>query len=184
MKDKRLAKRKSDTHLDRIYKFYFEEKSRVELSPHEITLKTRWSNIWKLITGKILSERNAVKMQMKEYGVSEKTAYADLSNAKSLFGDPKEGEKEIKIAIATEWIVKLLRKAEKAADFKAAEKLILRYTKLHRLDEDNNPLMELLKKQRPAQIIFNADPATLEKQAAELMADIEDVDYEDMSDED
>ena len=80
-------------------------------------------------------------------------------------------------------IESLIKKAVAHKDFRAAEKLILRYDKLNGLSmEKEDPIAEFMKRQKPAMIVFNTDPETLKKQAEELMRDVEDVDYEEVDD--
>lgn len=183
----RLAKRTADSRFDRIYKYIYVRNKRVELTEKELELKERWDHIWDLLCGKILTDRKAVLAHHEKYPhLDERTCYVDLRNAKKLFGDGKNGTKEQKRAMVNEWLTNLIEKADKAGDYKAAEKLVLRYTRINGLDATENGLAEFIQKQKPVAVIINADPATLEKAAADLMKGVpgvEDIPYEEVEDE-
>jgi hypothetical protein len=166
----RLANRKTDTPFDRIWKHIFTPKKRVELKAKDLALKERWEYMWKLICGDVLTDRQAILAHLQRYpDIDESTAYRDLADAKKLFGDARNGTKAQRRAIANEWITELLNKAKEKEDFTAAEKLVQRYIQLHGLDsEDSDALAKLLKKQRPAMIVFTTDPKELERQKKEL----------------
>jgi hypothetical protein len=183
----RRARYKTDKPFDRIYKYIFSPKTEIhKLSAKEMEMKERWEHIWHLLCSDILTDRKAVKMQQEKYqDISERQAYEDLQNAKKLFGDGRNGTKAQKKAMANEWIIQMLKKAYDTEDYKAAEKLLLRFTRINGLDDtDGDALAKLLKKQRPAAIIFSSDPKELEKQKRELEKEITlDVDHEDVEDE-
>lgn len=181
----RLAKRTDDSTFDRIYKYFFTPKKRVELTPKENEQKERWEHIWHLLCGEMLTDRQAVLMHKEKYNhLDERTCYKDLFNSRKLFGNARNGTKEQKRAMLNEWLTRMIQKADAAGDFKAAEKLILRYSRVNGLDATENPMD--WKDRNPVPVIITADAAVLEQLAKDLMKDvpdIKDVSYEDVTDE-
>lgn len=168
----RQAKRTDDSHFDRIWKYYYNEKTTIQLSEHEEELKKRWEHIWMLL-GNILTTARIIRLQKKKFKINESTAYRDLHNAKSLFGNPDGAVDKAKRAIVSEWLLKAMQKAYKAQEWKSFEKLILRYSRINGLDmQENEGLAEMLKKIRPHTIIISGDPSALKEEADALMENI------------
>lgn len=187
LKDKsklpREARKTADTVFDRIWKYYYSDK-RVELNKKEEEMRLRWENVWRLL-GDILITTDIVKTHRDTFPVSEQTAYLDLRNAKLLFGDSNDQMKKAKRAIMSEWLIRAMNKADKNEDYKAFEKLALRYSRINGLDVgEGDNTAEFLKKIKPHVIIISGDTKSLKEEADGLMKDVpEDTDYEVLEDE-
>lgn len=171
-KTTRRAIMKDDTRLDRFYKHYFTNDV-IVLTEEDQRIMERWEFAWKKI-GNINTKAQVVRSLMKVYKVDRKTAYRYINSAMMLFGDPQDQLREAKRAISSEWNIKLLKKAIKAEDYKAAEKLLLRFNRLHGLDKDSeNGMATIMKNLKPHTIIIQGDPKSLEAEANKLMEDVE-----------
>lgn len=178
----RSANRTEDTTFDRIWKYYFDEKNWIQLKRSEEVIRQRWELAWQMLCGEMLSNRLVAIRISKKFGISVRQGYEDVKNAITLFGsDPRKATKEAKREIVSEWIRKAIKKADAAGDLESLSRLFIRYNKLHGLeDHSDQGIAELLQKLKPHIIEFNADPETLEKQAQEL---IQDVEFEDVTNE-
>lgn len=192
----REARRIKDSSFDRIWKYYYEPKKEIALNEHEEEVRKRLSNMWSLLTGKVLNDRKAVHAHTQWckdnfMQITERTAYDDLRRAKFLFGDPRQSaavfEKSRISAILLELIEKAKEIGEKCADagdyemasknFDTAARLIRRYNAVNGIEEDIKTQLP-----RPAIIIqFNSNEETLKQQAAELMKGV-DTEYQDVDD--
>jgi len=175
-------RRTDDTTFDKIFKFYNDTKVQTKLSEAEETIRQRWELAW-LKRSKLMPKRMIVKRLCKKFGISERTAYDDIKSTELLFGDPEEQNKEAKRTIMSNLIEKAMRKALKYDDFKAFEKLTLRYAQYNDLNKSDDLFAKYIKGKKPVAIVFSTDPETLKNQANELMADVEDVDFEDVTHE-
>lgn len=174
------GKRVTDTTFDLIYKHYFGEVD-IDLSEKEEEIRNRWRTAWDLLSS-MKSKHSAVKVLVKDFGITERTAYNDIKNAERLFQDPFLGNKELHRAKVNRWIDKLVEKLWSKEDYETIDKLIGRYIKNNNTDVDSNSVGELIKKMKPIKIEFTADPEVLKKQAEKLMQDVaEDIDYTDIS---
>ena len=151
------------------------------LSEKEEAIRQRWEMAWMMDTT-LLNRYKIAKRLAKKYGITTQTGFSDIRKARLLFSDPTQQNKDAQRAIMNHLLENMIRKTIAREDLKTAEKLILRYDKLNGLSvEKENPLGEFIKTQKPAMIVFNADPETLRKQAEELMKDVEDVDHEEIN---
>ncbi len=168
--------RVTDNTFDRIYKFYF-GKNGCKLTTKQEEIRDRWEKAYAMLCD-FKTARQTARLLSKVCDIDQRTAYHDINNAMRLFGDPKIGLKAAKRAIVNEWIIKALEKTQAEGDWKAHEKLILRYTRINGLDADqDNPIADLLTKLKPTKIVFTTDPNVLQQDADRLMEDVEDVDY-------
>jgi len=183
----REAKKKLDTSFDRIWKFYFKNNVRIELTKKEEQLRERWEHVWSLL-GKILTTRQVIKKHSFKYSIDLSTAYEDMHNAKKLFGDSQDQMKKAQRAIVSVWLEKAIKKAYKADEWKSMEKLILRYTRINGLDlNEGDGIADLIKKMKPHTIIITGDPRSLKQEADELMEGVEqdqDIGFEFMDQDD
>lgn len=179
----RSATRTDDTVFDRIWKYYFDQKNWIQLRRPEEIIRQRWELAWQMLCGEMLSNRLVAIRLTKKFGISIRQGYEDVKNAIALFGsDPRKATKEAKREIASEWIRRAIKKADEAGDLENLYRLFTRYNKLHALeDHSDNGISELITKLQPHVIEFNSDPETLEKQAADLMHDVEDTTFEDVT---
>jgi hypothetical protein len=173
----RSANRIDDTTIDRIWKFYFESDTSIELTKKEEEIRTRLDYTWKLL-GDILTDRQVLLKLMKQFDISERQGHTDIYQAKLLFGNPRKGVKEAQKVILSDILIKAMKKAYKSEDWKGLEKLALRYTRINGLDEktDNN-IADLIRQLVPTKIVISADPEVLKQEAAEL---VKDIDYEEI----
>lgn len=175
-------RRKNDTTFDKIFKFYNDTLAQTKLSAAEETIRRRWELAW-LKRSKLIPNRMIVKRLQKRFGISERTAYDDIKFAEILFGDPGEQNKEAKRTIVSNLIEKAMRKALKFDDLKAFEKLTLRYAQYNDLNKPDDIFAKYVKGKKPVAIVFSTDPEALKKQADELMQGVEDIEFEDMTNE-
>ncbi len=167
------ARYKTDTHFDRIYNYFF-TKDEIELSEIELKIAERWEYVWKLL-GNYHTKPAIVNRIRKKFDIARSTAWEDIKMAQLLFSDPTEQLDEAKRAISAEWILKALKGAMKEKHYLSAERLIALYNKLYGLDKNSEAnLGEIIKKLKPHTIIITGDPKSLEQEANDLMADIED----------
>ncbi len=179
----RAARRTTDTTFDRIWKFYFLSEVEVELSEKEEEIRQRWEFAWNQLSRFTIRHR-VVKKLMEEFEVKRSTAFEDIRNCEFLFGDPTQQNKAAKKAIVSNALERAMKKCIKTDNWKAFEKLLLRYRQFNDLDkEEDDKLIEYLKKKKPAIIVFVTDADALKKQADELMQDVEDIDHEDVTEE-
>ena len=173
----RSANRTDDSTIDRIWKFYFETDTSIELTKKEEEIRDRLEYAWKLL-GDVLTDRQVLLKLMKKFDISERQGHTDIHNAKLLFGNPRKGIKEAQKVILSDLLIKSMKKAYKSEDWKGLEKLALRYTRINGLDEktDNN-LADLIRQLVPTKIVISADPEVLKQEAAEL---VKDIDYEEI----
>jgi len=171
----RAARRASDSTFDRIFKYYYDIKVTQELHPREEEIRQRWELAW-LHLGTLTPKKIIAKKIALKYGVHFTTAYHDIKFAERLFGDPGQQNKAAKKRIISNLVEKAIRKAYKAEDWKAFEKLLLRYDQYNDLNRDENPLADFIRNRKPVQITFSADPEVLKKQSDELMLSSQGVD--------
>jgi len=174
----REARKSTDKVFDAIYKFYFNKKTTYELTPEEEAIRVRWDFAWKALN-QMLTRRQVVSALMQTYNVTHVQAYNDVNKCMMLFGDPRNANKDAKRAIAEDWIVKGIKKAWDDKDLDAYERLLARYSKLNRLEEDNDETLgEMLKKLKPQQIIIVANQKDLEAEANRLQEELtQDVEF-------
>ncbi len=176
----RTAKRRGDSTMDRIWKYYYVKEKNIKLSAKEEQIRQRWELAW-LMDSTLLTGKKIVLRLVRKFGITERQGYFDIKNARLLFSDPSQQNKEARRLIMSNLLEGMIRKAVAQDNFKAAERLMLRYEKINGLDkDDNNEFAEMLRKQKPAQIIFSIDPEVLKKNAAKLIEDVEDVEFEEM----
>jgi len=185
----RSAKRKSDTSFDRIWKYFYDQKTRISLSAKELELKEKYELAWKMLCSMYTRKQVAIALvERYDHKITERTAYNYIDASMSLFGDPQNSNKEAQRQIVSEWLIRAIRKAWEDKNFKAYEKLILRYTRLNGLEGSNDAdIAKLLKNRKPAVFIFTTDESTLKEQADKLMEDVEtptiDTKYEDITED-
>jgi len=176
----RAARRANDSIFDRIFKYYYDTKVTQDLSEQEEEIRQRWEMAW-MHLGTLTSRKIIVNKIAKKFDVHFTTAYHDIKWAERLFGDPRQQNKAAKKAIISNLLEKAIRKAYKSENWKSFEKLLLRYDQYNGLNKEDNHLEDIIKNLKPFTITFSADPETLKKQADALIADVEDIDYEDIS---
>ncbi|HEY3403905.1 MAG TPA: hypothetical protein VGK59_10990 [Ohtaekwangia sp.] len=175
----RSANKTADSKVDRIYKYYHDRKTRIELTEYEEKIRERVEKCWFLLCASNTRKQTADKI-CKIFSVSQATAYDDIANAMLLFGSPGEGMKDAKRAILESMALKGAKKAWRIGDLFMYEKFLDKYAKANQLDtpeaEDMSKLKKLLK---PTQVVIVSDPAVLEKKIAEIQEKVaQDIDHE------
>lgn len=178
------ARRTKDSTFDRIFKFYYSKK-KIILRDKEEQIRERWYYAWQLLCNTYT--RNQVAQGIaRKYEITERQGFIDVDNAMRLFSDPRNTDKMAKRAIAEEWITKGIKKAWDTGDLLSYERLIRRFNRVNGLENEENPMSEWIKKQKPVAVVITADPKELEKMAADLMRgvpDVKDIPYEEVEDE-
>jgi hypothetical protein len=179
----REAKRIKDSSFARLWKYLYEPDKAVDLTELEYDQLRRLSNVWDLLTGKILNDRKAVLAHVtwckeKCMDISERTAYDDLKRAKFLYGDPRVNTPVFEKARISTIILGQIEQMKTISETgntiarieaaKAINQLTRRYNAVNGLEEDIKSAIP-----RPAiTITFTSDTETLKRQAAELMNDL------------
>lgn len=180
----REAKKTKDSTFDRIFKFYY-SKNKIVLSDREEHIRERWYYAWQLLCN-AYSRNQVARGLHQKFGISERQGFHDVDNAMMLFSDPRTSDKMAKRAISEEWITKGIKKAWDKQDLLAYERLIRRFNRVNGLENEENPVADWVKNQKPVAVIITADPKQLEKDAAALMKNIpgvEDIPYEEVDEE-
>lgn len=174
-----LRKTASDT-FDRIYNNFFNPKAKTKLTPKEKEVMERWDFSWKMLAA-MYTQRQVVEALVQKFGVNKSIAYDDVGKAMMLFGDPRNSNKEAKRLMAEEWLIKGIKKAWDDGDLDAYERMVARYNKLNKLeDEQNNDIADLLKHFKAVQINLVANMQDLQAEAEKLREQITmDVPHED-----
>src|SRR5690606_33725488 len=116
-----------------------------------------------------------LKVHFEKEGIefSIRTAYGYIQDAIDLFGAGEaidlSREKHTMIEIGK----RLMKKAEKEGEYKAAGTIYQSLIKLYGFDKENDELAEMIKKLKPYQILISSDPEALKHEANSLIEDIE-----------
>lgn len=165
----REANKKGDDTMSRIYKFYHNNKKRIELTEKEEATREKIERAWLLLTGMKTSKYIADELSAI-YGISKSGAFDLVKHAMIIFGDPRMQVKEGKRAIAEH---QFLTGAEKALE-KGELELHLRYMKAYaEINGLNNVdtaegIADVMKKLRPTTIILNFRKEEVEREAERL----------------
>lgn len=84
-----LMKFKKDSSFQRIKASYLDETS-VELTAKELEKKKRMSHAWGLRLNNKYSAHQTIQILMREYSISQATAYREYNMAMQIFGDLDE----------------------------------------------------------------------------------------------
>ncbi len=168
----REMRKTADLLFDRIYKFYFNRKTNVALTTEEENVRLRWDFAWKMLAN-MYTPRQVCDALCQRFEVKKSIAYNDVNNAMKLFGDPRQANKDAKRIIAEEWIVRGIKKAWDDQDLDAYERLVGKYNKINKLEEDYDDKMEsMFKNFQPAQIIIVAKREDMEAEIKKLQKEI------------
>jgi hypothetical protein len=179
----REARRITDKFFNVLWKYYYEPQKNVQLTDFEEEMRKRLSNVWNLLTSKVLNDRKAVLAHTQwckdnYMQISERTAYDDVRRSKMLFGDPRVNTPIFEKARISNIILELIEEAKRIGDLENAGRLIRRYNAVNGLEDDLKTNIP----RPPITIVFSGDEETLKKQAAELMQGVAvDTDYEDIT---
>ncbi len=174
----REANRKTtDSTFDRIYKFYHNDKTRIELTAEETTISERWEKAWFLLC-RHRTQKYVVDTLSKLYGIGKSVGYDDVRNAMMLFTDPTKDLKEAKRAIAETSILRGAQRAWKNKNLDMHFKYMKEYAEINGLKENSQDgeLAKIIKGLKPAQIIIVANKNDLEKEIQTLQEEISTLD--------
>lgn len=176
----REAKKTADSTFDRIWKYYHNDKTRIELSAEENTIRERWEKAWLLLC-RHRTQKQVVELIGKLFNISQSVAYDDVRKAMTLFSNPQEDIKEGKRRIAESMILQGADRCWKAGDMEGYNKFTKQYIDINKLDLPDDGINDLLKKLKPTQIIIVADKSQLEAKADALQDQLtKDIEHEDV----
>jgi len=141
----------SETTLERIKLYYL--KNDVTLSEHDDQVRYRWEAAYSMLINQRGLDREAVKMLMKVYNISQMQAYRDVHNCTLCFGPVRGTDRQAMRHMVTQWAIENLRKAEVKNDFKAIDKFLDRIIKANNLDKEDMELPDPSKIQPPVQLL-------------------------------
>jgi uncharacterized protein YecA (UPF0149 family) len=174
----RKLKRKTKTTFDAIQAFYADRLGKTKLTEEQEQIRYRWEQGFNYLVHH-KSKEETVKFLIKRFKVSRATAYHDINDCMQIFGDLNKSSKEGLKHILTEMAMKVFNYAEQERNLAEMNKAIKNIKEIHGLGTDEEPV-EDWKKYIPTTVIINANPATLQQMADEL---VEDVDYENYDEE-
>lgn len=108
------------------------------LSERDQDLKTRWEAAFSFILN-WKSREKTVKLMMQKFDISKASAYRDIANALSLYGDITASRREGWRYVIFEYNQKLLNKSYKRHEWKIVDKCLDRMMKLADLDKEDAP---------------------------------------------
>lgn len=169
----REAQKTNDSTFDRIYKFYHNDKSRVELKEDEKVIAQRWEKAWFLLVHH-RTKKQAADMLSHLFSISKSVAYDDVRNAMILFTDPSTDLKEAKRAIAETALLQGAAKAWKTGDLEMHHKYMKEYSDINGLKENSQDgaLANIIKNLKPAQVIIVANQKELDDEINNLQQEI------------
>jgi tRNA uridine 5-carbamoylmethylation protein Kti12 len=182
----REAKKTTDTTFDRIYKYFHNSKTRIQLTPEEMAIMQRWEKAWLLLC-RHRTRKDVVDFVMRLFGVEKSVAYDDVRNAMMLFSDPGEDLKEAKRMIAEDAYLKGAAKAWKNGNLEMHLKYMKEYSDINKLTQDadqGTELIELVRKMKPTQVVLVASMDQLKAEADKLQEELtQDIEHTEVSDE-
>lgn len=174
-KRKRESNKTNDSVFDRIYKYYYNSKTRIELDDEEEQIRSRWEAAWFLLV-RAQTQKQVADALERMFSISKSLAYDDVDKATMLFGDPKPSVKAAKRVIAESMILRCLSYAEQKGDLFMMNKFIDKYISIHGLKDKGSDakLEDLLKHFVPTKVIITSDPKSLENKVNDLKQSIMD----------
>src|SRR4051812_20377937 len=95
----RGANKTNDSTFDRIYKYYHNSKTRIELTEDEKRISQRWEKAWYLLC-RYRTKKQVVDFICREFKIEKSVAYDDVRKACMLISNPQDDTKDAKRAIA------------------------------------------------------------------------------------
>jgi hypothetical protein len=164
----REMRKTKDTTFDRIFKYYHNKRTTVTLTEAEDLVRQRLDFAWKCLC-EINTRQGVVDLMLAKFPTIKKSiAFDDINKAMAIFGDPRAANKEAKRALSEGWIVQGIKKAWEDGDLAAYERLLARYNKINRLEDDDGGLGDKLKAFKAVQINITADRGDLQKLAQDM----------------
>jgi tRNA uridine 5-carbamoylmethylation protein Kti12 len=182
----REAKKTTDTTFDRIYKYFHNSKTRIQLNDEEMTIMQRWEKAWLLLC-RHRTRKDVVDFIMRLFGVEKSVAYDDVRNAMMLFSDPSDDLKAAKRMIAEDAYLKGAAKAWKNGNLDMHLKYMKEYSEINKLTQDSDQgseLIELVRNMKPTQVVIVATAEQLKAEAEKLQQELtQDIAHEDVTNE-
>jgi phosphoribosylpyrophosphate synthetase len=169
----REAKKTKDSTFERIWKYYHNSKTRIELEDWEDDIRIRWEAAWFMLCGSKNQKEVADFMEAK-FLISKSVAYDDVRHAMRLFGDPRQDARAAKRAIAETITLRMMDKTENSGAWDLHERYLQKYMDLNGLKDKgaDAKLEDLIKKLKPQQIILVSSPEELEAKANALQDEL------------
>lgn len=173
-------KRTADSKFDRIYKYYHDSKTKIELTQEEVMIRERWEKAWLLLC-RHRTQKQVADVIAKMFNISFATAYDDCRNAMMLFSNPQQDLKDAKRAIAESMALKGADRCWKNGDMKGYYQFTEQFKEINKLSaEEDNVIAELIKKLKPVQVNIVADINVLKSMAATLQEELtQDIEHQD-----
>ncbi|PXX96905.1 hypothetical protein DF185_19895 [Marinifilum breve] len=124
------------TSFDKIQASFLYDDDRLVLSHKDQELKERWEAAFSLLCN-YHSNEQSLPILMQRFGISRAAAYRDIANAKQLFGDITQSNKEADRYILNELAMKTFRMAVDNHDVEGMNRAISNMIKLKRLDQND-----------------------------------------------
>ena len=134
-----LMKFKKDSSFQRIKASYLDETS-VELNSKELEKKKRMSHAWGLRLNYKYSAHQNIQILIREYSISQATAYREYNMAMQIFGDLDETSLEAERLILKEALWNAYQKAVKQGNVELEVKALKEYSSLFNFDENENQI--------------------------------------------
>lgn len=175
-----LPKRRPDDPFERIWRHYHDLTVEINLTDHEKgrldIMQFAYNQYLKGFSRGEVAKNIIVKFgEEKGEEIAHRTAFQYLRDAIDIFGDLDEVNIDREKRIFIERCKMALRKCEEAGEWKAWATINQTLAKIYNFNETTDELTEFLKKFKPIAIVLNSDPEVLQKQAQEL---VEDIDFE------
>lgn len=129
-----IVKYTKDNAFTNIKAWYIDEKS-VTLSPNEEKRKDRMKHIWALRSDNKYSRRQTIKIIMRDYDVSQPTAYRDYLMSMELFGSIEQVDIAAERMILAEGYWNLYQMAMKKGQEETALKALSKYQSLFNFND-------------------------------------------------
>ena len=139
-----------NTLSERIRLYYIEN---LELSKEDLRIKERLEAAHALILEKFETDKNAVAILMKRFGISQSQAYNDLVMAKNIFGDVRSSNRSYMRYVVTQWAIECIGKAVRIHDLDAMARFMDTIIKANRLDKVDMEMPDMSKIQPPVQLL-------------------------------
>ena len=129
-----IVKYTRDSAFQRIKASYIDEKS-VTLSPDDIIRKDRMIHVWGLRINNKYSRQQSIQIIMKNYSISQATAYRDYTLSMQLFGDIDQVNVAAERMVLAEGYWNLYQMALKKGNEETARKCLDSYKSLYNFND-------------------------------------------------
>lgn len=143
-------KLESSTAQDRIRLHFIEGTA---LNAEDSRIKDRLETAHSLMLDDFETDKNSAAIIMRKFNVTKQQAYRDIFNAKNLFGNVRQANKEGLRYMLTQWSIIIFKMAHQAKDLKAMEKAVEKITRANNLDKEDQDIPDASKIQPPVQLL-------------------------------